>query len=91
MEDILLPAHIVQCEHDHLPTPQAVYGQQQQDRAISNVLGAVRLCAGDQPLNVLPTRPQRQHFVLEQSRPLDPGCEAVVTAVLGGEVSEKRP
>ena len=75
---------------NHLPAPQAVDGEQQQDGSIANVRGSVSVGAGDQSANVLPSWTHRQRFVLEQARPLDPGGDAVAALTCCGHVGKER-
>src|SRR5471032_1411166 len=77
VKDVMFPVHVVQSQCNDFPPSQSVDREEQQNRAVPDIMATVRISAANESLHVFPLPPGWQRLVAEQTRSFDTGGESL--------------
>ncbi|EEF27603.1 conserved hypothetical protein [Ricinus communis] len=77
VKDVMFPVHVVQSQGNDFTPSQSVDREEQQNGAVPDIMGTVRIGAANESLHVFPLRPGWKRLVAEQTRSFDTGGESL--------------
>src|SRR6202790_4632158 len=77
VKDVPFPVHVVQSQGNDFTPSQPIDRQEQQNGAVPDIMGTVRIGAANESLHVFPLRPGWKRLVAEQTRSFDTGGESL--------------